>query len=109
VKGYGEAEEGSGSDEAKLARHEHEDSGRKDLLDQAFARANMAMVWKQVKTNGGSAGAEGLTIGETMESLRTDWSRINEELLEGRCRPVPVRRVQIPKAGGGQKNSGYRP
>jgi group II intron reverse transcriptase/maturase len=106
VKGQGEAEAGSGRDEAKLARHEYEGLGRNDLLEQAFARANMVMAWKRVKANGGSAGADGLTIEETMESLRLDWPRIKEELLEGRYRPVPVRRVQIPKSGGGQRELG---
>ena len=106
VKGHGEAMAGSGRDEAKLSRHEHEGLGRNDLLEQAFARANMVKAWKRVKTNGGSAGVDGLTIEETMESLKIDWPRIKEELLEGRYRPVPVRRVQIPKAGGGQRELG---
>ena len=106
VKGHGEAMAGSGSDEAKLAQHEHEGLGRNDLLEQAFARANMVMTWKRVKSNGGSAGVDGLTIEDTIKHLRTDWPRIKEELLEGRYRPVPVRRVQIPKAGGGRRELG---
>lgn len=106
VRGQGEAEAGSRRDEAKLAQHEHEGLGRNDLLEQAFARANMVVAWKRVKANGGSAGGDGLTIGETIEKLREDWPRIKEELLEGRYCPVPVRRVQIPKAGGGQRELG---
>jgi group II intron reverse transcriptase/maturase len=106
VKGQGEAEAGSGRDEACLVRGEYEGLGRNDLLEQAFARANMVLAWKRVRANGGSAGVDGLTIGETIEKLRTDWPRIKEELFEGRYRPVPVRRVQIPKAGGGQRELG---
>ncbi len=106
VKGHGEAMEGNGHDEARLARNEQEGLGRNDLLEQAFARANMVQAWKRVKANGGSAGADGLTIGETIEKLRTDWPRLKEDLFEGRYLPVPVRRVQIPKAGGGQRELG---
>ena len=106
VRVQGEAEVGSRRDEASLLRHEHEGLGRNDLLEQAFARANMVLAWKRVKANGGSAGVDGLTTEETLEKLRTDWPRLKRELFEGRYRPVPVRRVQIPKAGGGQRELG---
>lgn len=106
VKGQGEAEAGNGRDEARPAGHEEDGLGRNDLLEQAFARANMVMAWKRVKANGGSAGVDGLTIEETIAKLRTDWPRLKRELFEGRYRPVPVRRVQIPKAGGGRRELG---
>ncbi len=106
VESQGEAEAGNGGDEVRLAQQEHKGLGRTDLLEQAFARTNMVLAWKRVKANGGSAGVDGLTIEETMEKLRIDWLRIKEELFEGRYRPVPVRRVQIPKVGGGQRELG---
>ena len=80
--------------------------GRADLLGQALASANMAAAWKRVKANRGSAGVDGLTIAETAESLKTQWPRIREELQTGRYRPAPVRRVQIPKPGGGVRELG---
>jgi retron-type reverse transcriptase len=76
------------------------------LLEQALAKANMVLAWKRVKANGGSAGADGLTIGETIGKPGDDWPRIKEELCEGKYRPVPVRRVQIPKSGGGWRELG---
>ncbi|NTV67966.1 MAG: group II intron reverse transcriptase/maturase, partial [Chlorobaculum sp.] len=106
ARGQGEAEAGGRGDEAELAQQEREGLGRTDLLEQAFARANMVKAWKRVKANGGSAGVDGLTIEATLEKLRTDWPRIKEELLKGQYRPEPVRRVQIPKAGGGQRELG---
>jgi RNA-directed DNA polymerase len=66
----------------------------------------MAAAWKRVKANGGSAGVDGLTVGQTAEHLKTDWPRIREELQSGRYRPQPVRRVQIPKDGGGTRELG---
>ena len=71
-----------------------------------LARANLVLAWKRVKANGGSAGVDGLTIAATWESLKTDWPRIREELQTGRYRPQPVRRVQIPKPGGGVRELG---
>jgi len=95
-----------GRDEARLAGHEPEGLGRDDLLTQALARANLVLAWKRVKANRGSAGVDGLTIDATVEYLKTHWPRIREELQMGRYRPQPVRRVQIPKSGGGMRELG---
>jgi group II intron reverse transcriptase/maturase len=80
--------------------------GRADLLTQALARANLVKAWRRVKANRGSAGVDGLTIEATGEYLKQAWPRIKEELQAGRYRPLPVRRVQIPKASGGVRELG---
>ncbi|WP_261628330.1 reverse transcriptase domain-containing protein [Escherichia coli] len=66
----------------------------------------MVEAWKRVKANKGSAGAVGLTIGQTVEHLRTRWPYIREALLNGTYRPQPVRRVEIPKPTGGTRELG---
>ena len=99
--GQGEAKPEALRDEARPARHETEGSGRDGLLMQALASANMVKAWKRVKANRGSAGVDGRTIAETAAYLKTHWPRIRESLLNGSYRPLPVRRVQIPKPGGG--------
>jgi group II intron reverse transcriptase/maturase len=66
----------------------------------------MASAWKRVKANRGSAGVDGLTIAQAAVYLKTQWPRIREELQTGRYRPQPVRRVQIPKPGGGVRELG---
>jgi group II intron reverse transcriptase/maturase len=66
----------------------------------------MVAAWKRIKANRGSAGVDGLTIAETAEHLKIHWHRIREKLREGRYRPAPVRRVQIPKPGGGLRELG---
>jgi RNA-directed DNA polymerase len=104
-RGRGEALLGIGREEARPAQHGAEGSGR-DLLEQALARGNLVLAWKRVKANGGSAGVDGLTIRETAGYLKTHWPRIREELRTGRYRPQAVRRVQIPKPGGGVRELG---
>ncbi|MFW6062366.1 MAG: group II intron reverse transcriptase/maturase [Planctomycetota bacterium] len=104
--GRGEAEPGAVRDEAPSARHGADGSGRVDLLERALARANMVRAWKRVKANRGSAGVDGRSITETAEYLRTHWPRVKADLLAGRYRPLPVRRVQIPKPGGGVRELG---
>ena len=102
----GEAESSSGRDEARSVRHGRDDSGRADLLAQALTRENLVVAWKRVKANRGSAGVDGLSIRETVAYLKTHWPRIRAELLSGSYRPQPVRRVQIPKPGGGTRELG---
>ena len=104
--GRGEAKPEALRDEARPARQGLEGSGRDDLLTQALASANMVMAWKRVKANRGSAGVDGRTIVETAAYLRTHWPGIREALLNGSYRPESVRRVQIPKTGGGLRELG---
>jgi RNA-directed DNA polymerase len=98
--GQGEAQAGASRGEARSADRQLESSGREDLLEQALSRENMVAAWKHVKANKGSAGVDGLTIEQTIEHLKTNWSRIRAELLNGTYRPQAVRRVEIPKPGG---------
>jgi RNA-directed DNA polymerase len=105
-RGQGEALPDIGRDEARLARHEPEGLGRADLLAQALARANLVLAWKRVKANRGSAGVDGRTVQATAEYLKTHWPQIREDLQTGCYRPQPVRRVRIPKPGGGIRELG---
>jgi RNA-directed DNA polymerase len=88
-------------DETRPAGHGQESLGRVDLLLQVLTRENMATAWKRVKANKGSAGVDGLSIEQTVEYLRTHWAKIRTELIDGSYRPQAVRRVEIPKPGGG--------
>jgi RNA-directed DNA polymerase len=66
----------------------------------------MAAAWKRVKANKGSAGVDGMTIEQASEHLKTSWPQIRKELLNETYRPQTVRRVEIPKPGGGIRELG---
>ena len=102
----GEAAPEAVSDEAELARHGQTHRGAEDLLLQALARENMVRAWKRVKANKGSAGVDGRTVQDTGEYLKQAWPGIRGRLLDGSYRPEPVRRVGIPKPGGGTRELG---
>lgn len=71
------------------------------LMEQICDRTNMIRAWDRVRSNGGAAGVDGLTIEQTGEHLRRLWPGIRTQLLQGTYRPQPVRRVEIPKPDGG--------
>jgi group II intron reverse transcriptase/maturase len=89
-----------------LAPSEQTGWGADDLLGQALARENMVRAWKRVKANKGSAGVDGRTVQDTAEHLKQAWPDIRGRLLAGTYRPAPVRRVGIPKPGGGIRELG---
>src|SRR6218665_516368 len=104
--GRGEAWSERGRDEARASRQDQTHWGPEDLLGQALAQQNMAAAWESGKANKGSAGVDGCRVEKRGEDLKTQWSDIRRSLLDGTYRPSPVRRVGIPKPGGGTRELG---
>ena len=75
-------------------------------MERVVSRANLMAALKRVRANKGSAGVDGMTTEELGPHLMTTWPRLREELLAGRYRPHPVKRVAIPKNGGGLRELG---
>ena len=110
---HGEAGPETVSDETRGTLHEHPGTGSAKpragtggLLEAALTRQNLQAALKRVKANKGAAGVDGLDIEQTTELLRTRWPEIRQELLAGRYRPQPVRKVMIPKPDGSQRELG---
>ncbi len=76
------------------------------LLEQVVERDNMVRAYRRVKRNRGAAGIDGMSVGELHSFLQGNWSVIKEQLLSGTYVPQPVRRVEIPKPGGGTRPLG---
>jgi len=102
---HGEAVRESLHGEDACPRNEPSNTGQ-NLLEAILARENMQRAWKRVKENKGSAGVDGLSIAETEKYLLENWPQIREELLSGKYRPQAVKKVQIPKPGGGERELG---
>lgn len=89
------------------ASHEPENPARDDLLmEKICARDNIVTAWHRVRANRGSPGVDGRTIDETAAYLHEHWPMIRAQVLEGTYQPQPVKRVKLPKAGGGVRNLG---
>lgn len=101
----GESPSHASSVEASCPRPDPSPTGPR-LLEAALDRGNLLLALKQVRSNKGVAGIDGLTIDETVQQLKTTWPAIRAQLLAGDYRPAPVRRVLIPKPGGGERKLG---
>lgn len=76
------------------------------LMEKVVERENCQRALKRVTVNKGSPGMDGMTVKELPQYLKTHWPAIKEHLLTGTYQPQPVKRVEIPKAGGGVRNLG---
>ena len=70
-------------------------------LERILSVKNLTSAMKRVISNKGSHGGDGMTVYESEQFLNMNWSNIKEEILNGEYKPIPVRRVEIPKLNGG--------
>jgi len=76
------------------------------LLEKMLERNNMLQALKRVKGNKGAPGIDGMTVKELEPYLVKHWANIKTSLLQGTYQPSPVKRVEIPKPGGGKRPLG---
>lgn len=75
-------------------------------MEQVCDPKNLLGAYRRVRSNKGKPGVDGMTVGELADWLREHSATLTASLLEGTYRPQPVRGVQIPKPGGGQRQLG---
>ncbi len=76
------------------------------LWEMVFSRGNLVEALRRVERNAGAAGIDGMSSKELGPWLKDHWSRVRSQLDAGIYRPLPVRRVMIPKPSGGQRMLG---
>ncbi len=108
LEGRGEAPRAERSGEAGRAARGEERSGvgHEHLMERVVERDNLVRALQRVRKNKGSPGVDGMTVGALLPYLREHWEQVREALLTGGYQPQPVRRVEIPKSGGGVRMLG---
>jgi group II intron reverse transcriptase/maturase len=77
------------------------------LYDKVYRMDILSSAWKQVKANRGSAGIDNESIDDVLlKGEDTVIAEIQQVLTNGKYRPRKVKRVNIPKPGGGKRPLG---
>ena len=72
-------------------------------LERILSTNNVVSAMKRVISNKGSHGVDGMTVYELKQFLQINWIRIREDIFNNEYKPMPVRRVEIPKPSGGTR------
>ena len=70
-------------------------------LNQILSRENMLLALKRVEQNKGSHGVDMMPVQNLRQHIVENWPSIKKAILKGTYKPMPVRRVEIPKPDGG--------
>ena len=77
-----------------------------NLLEKVLDRDNLNRAFKRVKANKGASGVDCMTIDGALSWLKEHRNELLECIRNGKYKPSPVRRVEIPKDNGGVRKLG---
>ena len=77
-----------------------------DLLEKVLDRNNLNRAYKRVKANKGASGVDRMSINEALVWLKENGDELLGKIRNGKYKPSPVRRVEIPKDNGGIRKLG---
>lgn len=83
-----------------VGTQEDGERGGADLLERILDRNNLNRAYKQVKSNHGAPGIDGMTVEEALPWLREHREELMKSIRDGKYKPNPVRRKEIPKPDG---------
>jgi RNA-directed DNA polymerase len=108
VEGRGEAPSpvAEGIDALTAAREPKSPESTEWLMEEICERENLKKALKRVRSNRGSPGVDGMTVDELPGYLREHWPTLRDQLRSGAYVPQAVKRVEIPKPGGGVRRLG---
>jgi RNA-directed DNA polymerase len=78
------------------------------LMEEVLDPQNLNRAYSQILSNQGARtpGVDGMTVAQLQAYVRKHWPRIEAQLRNGTYKPLPVKRVEIPKPGGGVRKLG---
>jgi len=72
------------------------------LLERILQSENLNNAYKKVKSNKGAGGVDGMSVDELLTFLKDNQKQLVQKLKDGKYKPNPVRRVEIPKETKGE-------
>ena len=99
-----EHEENAGA--RSIGRRETGETDGADLLERILSRGNLNRAYKRVRANKGAPGIDGMTVEDALPWLREHREELLDQIRNGKYKPHPVRRKEIPKPDGGIRKLG---
>ena len=72
------------------------------LMEKILSNDNLNQAYKKVKSNKGAGGVDGMNVDELLSFLKDNGTQLKQQLMDGKYKPNPVRRVEIPKETKGE-------
>lgn len=73
-----------------------------NLLEEILDKNNLNQAFKKVKFNKGAGGVDGMSVDELLTYLKDNQKKLVQQIKDGKYKPNPVRRVEIPKEDKGK-------
>lgn len=70
------------------------------LIDKVYRQQTLKAAWHKVKGNAGAAGVDGQSVKQFGWRAESYLAELEQALKAEECQPEPIKRVEIPKAGG---------
>lgn len=84
----------------------NDQNGVENLFEVILSKNNLNQAYLQVVGNKGAGGVDGMSCDELLPYLRENREELLAKLYADTYRPMPVRRVEIEKDGGGKRKLG---
>lgn len=84
----------------------NESQNRFDLLEMILSPTNLNKAYLSVKRNKGAGGVDKMEVEQLTGYLNRNKDDLINEILNGKYRPKPVRRIEIPKENGKKRKLG---
>ena len=73
-----------------------------NLMERILHKDNLNKAYKKVKSNKGAGGIDGMSVDELPGFLKDNQRHLIQQIKDGKYKPNPVRRVEIPKETKGE-------
>ena len=99
---------GQGTDALAATTESHDPVKLVNLLEEVLDKQNLHRAYYQILSNKGARtpGVDGMTVPQLKAYVQKHWPKIEEQLRQGAYKPLPVKRVEIPKPNGGVRKLG---
>ncbi|MFI3201794.1 MAG: hypothetical protein R3Y54_09785, partial [Eubacteriales bacterium] len=73
-----------------------------DMMEKILQKDNLNKAYKKVKSNKGVGGVDKMSVEELLSDLKQNQTQLLHQIRNGKYKPNPVQRVEIPKEEKGK-------